>query len=227
VGASKLIDTPQVAAHTEPMDVPRLPGERHLELRATAVDSTLDKLLAAFTNKEVRPSMPGFLYLFSAQKYSHIVDDVYDGESRKELVLAAYKRQVGDFSRAKFALEPSAIKHQIEISDKPSTIIELQIQLGAEAAHRVIAPPLFERGETNLLDVQYQIPHPTRGLAAPRALEALLGYLETSPRGVVDELVVVESAFRNRAIAARQRVRVVPKKPSVESELPEESGSAA
>jgi len=227
VGVAKRIDTPQVAAHNKSMNEPQPAGEKYFELRATAADPTLDSLLAAFTNKEVRPAMPGFLYLYSAQTYRHFVDDIYDGESRKEMVLAAYKRQVGDFSRSKFSLEPTVVKRRVEISDKPSTVIELQIQLGAEAARRVIAPPFFELGDVGLLGVRYQIPHPVRGHAAPKALEALQSYLESNPRGVVDELVIVQSAFRDRSIAARHRVREVPKQPSEKSEPLEQSSSAA
>ncbi len=192
---------------------------KQFELRATAVDSTLDGLLANFSKKEVRPALPGYLYLFSAQKYVHIVDDMYDGESRKERLLATYRRQVGDYSRNRFSLEPTATKERVAISSRPSSVVNVRLQLGAEVAQRVIAPPFFEGADDSTVGMRYEVVSPVGGRGATNALEALNDYLETHPRGIVDEFIVVESAFRNRGYAVRDRKRVIPKEPaeSIES----------
>ena len=185
-------------------------GVTQFELRATALDPTLDLLLAACTMKQLRHELPGYLYLFSPQTYQHVVDDLIDGQSRKERRLASYRRQVADFHRNRFSLEPTVEKKRIDIQGNPTTVLEVHLQLGAEAARRFIAPPFFDQTTETTLPLYYQIPHPTRGLAAPQALDDLREYLESGPRGVIDELVVVQSSLRNRAFATRSRKRTLP-----------------
>lgn len=185
-------------------------GGTQFELRATALDPTLDSLLAALTMKQFRQELPGYLYLFSPNTYKHVIDDQFDGQSRKERLFASYKRQVHDFHRNRFSLEPIVEKKRIDISSHPSTVVELQLQLGAEASRRFISPPFFEETTGSTLPLHYEIPHPTRGPAAPRAVENLQEYLESSPRGVIDELIVVQSSLRTRAFATRSRKRTLP-----------------
>jgi hypothetical protein len=187
------------------------PGRKQMELRATASGDTLDRLLVEFTAPAMRKSLPGFLYLFGKEPYAHVVDDVFNGESQKDRVFKAYQRHVNDQVRTKFGLG-TEVGHEPTTSESPLARLELGINLGAEVARRLLVPPFFkniDRDET-ILPVVYTIPHPVEGQDMVRALGDLREYLGERPRGVVDELAVVEDKFWDRQIILRSRVREFP-----------------
>lgn len=184
------------------------PGSKQFELRVTASGDTLDRLLVAFTTPAERKRLPGFLHLFGQKPYIHVIDDVFDGQSQKERTLNAYRRHVTDQTRTKFNLSPE-VKHDPIIGEAPLRRIELGVNLGVEAARRLLAPPFFNDVEPNdtILPMVYTIPRPVDGQDMVRALGDLRDYAAERPRGVLDELAIVDQNSRERPIILRNRVR--------------------
>ena len=172
------------------------PGVEH-RIRLTVRDENVDALLARLTDTQTRHSLPGFLYVFSADAYFHNPDDYYDGYSQKEATLSGYRRLINDYNRSVFRLDDG-----IELEDRR---LFLNVSLGLEAARRVIAPPFADSTGSDSLRVYYDIPgnEPVNEDAFGQL--ALLA--ERRPGGVFDELALVAGAAALRPIIIRSRER--------------------
>jgi hypothetical protein len=223
-GNNSSVDPPYIACHTGSMSSPEQnpPGSKQLVLRATASGDTLDRLLVAFTAPAERKSLPGFLHLFGKKSYAHVIDDVFNGVSQKDRVLKAYQRHVTDQVRTKFGLYEKVRRYPTEKGSLPARL-ELGVNLGVEVARRLLAPPFFDDTEPDrtVLPMLYTIDHPVEGQDMVRALGDLREYLGERPRGVVDELAMVEEKFRDRPIILRSRVREYLEEDLIEVDTPE------
>lgn len=172
------------------------PGEAH-KLRLTVQDEVADQLLARLTDNQTRQHLPGFLYVFSEQTYTHVVDDLYDGSSQKDLEFRSYKRKVDDYNKHSFrAFEKVALENRT---------LHLQVHLGHEAASRIMSPPFFDKMESPEMDIYYKVPgeEPIDGLV----IDDLKAYLSEHPPKVYDELTIVSRQTALRSIYGRVRER--------------------
>ena len=182
------------------------PGKQ-FELRVSASDLEFDKRLAALTIPEARQRLPGFLHLFSQQQFLVSIDDRdIDGDSFTETRFRGFQMKVSKHTRNKFSLE-----RQAGVDGYPGDVqglrVRVGLQLGTQAASAIMAPPYFtaEQRAAELIPLYYAVPHPLTGGAAEEAYGQLVDYLEDRPRGVVDELSVVEGAVRHRSLRYRRR----------------------
>lgn len=154
-------------------------GEFRLSL---AVQNELAHVLIANTaDSETRGSLPGFLQVYST--YAHVLDldDMFDGHSRHEDAINAYKRRISDYNRHKFTLHPG-----VELRDKS---IMMRVYLGYEAASRVYSPPFNDAGSGTELEVYYRVPG--QGPVDESGIERLERFAATRPKAVFSHLGLV------------------------------------
>lgn len=185
------------------------PGKQ-FELRVSASDLELDAKLSALTIPEARQRLPGFLHLFSQQQFAVSIDDRdIDGNSFTETRFRGLQMKVSNYTRNKFSLD-SQVEKDTQLTEAQELRVRMGLQLGIQAPSALMAPPFFtaEEREKGQIPLYYIVPEPLQGESAEVAFAHLGEYLQTRPRGVVDELTLVERAVRNRSIRHRQRVEV-------------------
>lgn len=184
------------------------PGKQ-FELRVSASDLALDAKLSALTIPEARQRLPGFLHLFSQQKFLVSIDDRdIDGNSFTETRFRGFQMKVSNHTRNKFSLD-SQVEKNAQLTESEELRIRMELQLGIQAASVLMTPPFFtkEERENGQVPLYYVVPDPLQGELGEAAFGELGDYLQTRPRGGVDELTLVEHAVRHRSIRHRQRVQ--------------------
>jgi len=189
----------------------QLPSGKQFELRVAASERELDKRLAAFTVPETRHRLPGFLHLFSEKSFELDVQDRdIEGNSFTETQFRGLQMKVFNHTRNKFSFTSTVEK--VQASTSPEEVrVRLQLQLGLQAAKAIMVSPFFTatEKESGVIPMYYAVPEPTGTRTMGAALEELQEYLGDSPRGVVDELMLVEHAVRHRSIRQRQREQMI------------------
>lgn len=183
------------------------PPGKQFELRLTANDLEFDRLLAELTLPESRARLPGFLHLFSEKTLMHTVTDRdIDGHSQIETTFRAFQMKVMKYHRTKFSLGPTVSKER-QVSPKEELRVKLGLNLGIQATSDIVIPPFFtnEDKDQALIPFYYTIPDPVRARTMESAFERLTQYLGEEPRGIVDELTLVQTALRDRSIRTRTR----------------------
>jgi len=183
------------------------PPGKQFELRVAASDLEFDTLLSSMTLPETRPRLPGFLYLFSQRRF--ILDDHdrdIDGHSVAEARFRGFKMRVTNHLRQHFSIEPG-VEMARGGNDKEMVLLRLRMQLGIQAASEVMTEPFFSREEkeSGSIPMYYLIRDPLDASDIRNAVLDLEQYLDEKPRGIIDELTLVESAFRHRKIRDRLR----------------------
>ena len=192
----------------------RLPNQnppgKQFELRVAASDLEFDALLASMTLPETRPRLPGFLHLFSQRRF--ILDDQdrdIDGHSAEEARFRGFKMRVTNHHRHHFSVEPG-----VELAkagqNREIVLLKLRMQLGIQAASEVMTEPYFSKEEKSAggIPMYYLVHNPLHPSDMGSAVIDLEHYLDEKPRGIIDELTLVESAFRHRKIRERARPNV-------------------
>ncbi|MFZ2126616.1 MAG: hypothetical protein WAV04_03860 [Candidatus Microsaccharimonas sp.] len=183
------------------------PPGKQFELRLTANDLEFDRLLAELTLPATRARLPGFLHLFSERTFIHTVTDRdIDGHSQTETALRAFRMKVTNHTRTKFSLDDVVTKERVN-SGEQKTRINLGLRLGIQATSELVLPPFFdaEDRKKETIPFYYTIPDPVRTRTMGVAFRQLEQYLAEHPRGIVDELTLVELATRNRSLRTRVR----------------------
>ena len=183
------------------------PPGKQFELRVAASDLEFDTLLSSMTLPETRPRLPGFLHLFSQRRF--ILDDHdrdIDGHSVAEARFRGFKMRVTNHLRQHFSIEPG-VEMARGGNDKEMVLLRLRMQLGIQAASEVMTEPFFSREEkeSGSIPMYYLIRDPLDASDIRNAVLDLEQYLDEKPRGIIDELTLVESAFRHRKIRDRLR----------------------
>jgi len=184
------------------------PGKQ-FELRVSASDLELDAKLSALTIPEARQRLPGFLHLFSEQKFLVSIDDRdIDGNSFTETRFRGLQMKVSNHTRNKFSLD-GGVEKNAQLTESEELRLRMELQLGIQAASALMAPPYFtaEQRASARIPLYYAVPYPLKGDAADDAIGHLSEYLEDRPRGIVDELALVDRAMRHRSMRYRQRAQ--------------------
>ena len=207
--ATARVDPLDVACHTKNMaSSPHLsPPGKQFELRVAASDLEFDKKLSALTLPATRSLLPGFLHLYGERNFSLTVQDRdIDGRSNAEAQFRGFQMRITNRNRNKFSLSPEIEKIRLSTGEKEIRI-KVALELGLQVASEIMTAPFFTREERNdgIIPLYYTVPDPVHTRTMGVAFEDLEAYLSSKPRGIVDELILIESAFRTRAI--RRRVR--------------------
>ena len=185
----------------------QLPPGKQYELRVAASSLELDEKLAAFTNAATQPELPGFLHLFSQEKFLlQVTDRDIDDHSLTETKFRSFGMQVTNHTRNKYDLEPVA--EIIEQRGGNGLIITAKIKLGLQAAKEIMIAPFFtaKEKETQMIPLYYDVPDAIQRNKRPKALDDLRSFLLETKGGVIDELMLVERAVKFRSIRSRQRL---------------------
>jgi len=207
--AAAQVDPLDLACHTDTM--PSSPNQlspgKQYELRVAASDLTFDDILSRLTLPASRAALPGYLHLFSERRFHLDINDRdIDGHSHTETKFRGFQMRITKHNRNKYSLEPEAEKGRLASGEK-GVHVRVGLQIGIQAASELMIAPFFTPEERNagVIPMYYTIPDPVHARAMNTAFNALQEYVAENPRGIVDELTLVESALRMRAI--RQRVR--------------------
>lgn len=182
---------------------PHASSNKLFKLRVTAHDLEFDHLLANLSVPEARKALPGYLFLFSDKTFVLNESDTdIDGHSDNKMRMQTLQMQASKHARDHFPLAP-----KVELVTQPSNVLRLQLQLGIQAASRLMMTPFFSNEEKTsaVIPLHYRIPGSKMGESAKDAFSELESYLETQPRGIVDELTLIDAARQFRTY--RQRVR--------------------
>jgi hypothetical protein len=185
----------------------QLPSGKQFELRVAASNLTLDTLLSELTLPATRSSLPGYLQLYSDKLFHLNVEDRdIDGHSLTDTQFRGFQMRVTNNIRNKFPLDSTVEKVRLTTGDKDLRI-KVGLQLGVQVASELMISPFFDKEERDagLIGFYYTIPDPVHTRTMGVAFNNLQEYLAKGPRGVVDELMLVESALRTRAIRQRKR----------------------
>jgi len=187
----------------------QLPSGKQFELRVAASELEFDARLAALTIPETRNRMPGFLHLYSDQVFPLQVEDRdIDGNSFSETQFRGLQMKVFNHNRNRFSLETDIEKVRLAAGTEELRL-RVGLQLGLQAAKAIMVQPFFttEQKERGVIPMYYTIPSPVRGRAMGSAFGEIQSYLAGNPRGIVDEMMLVEQAVRSRSIRQRQRTQ--------------------
>jgi len=193
----------------------QLPSGKQYELRLAASDPEFDGLLSELTLPITRPSLPGYLHLYSDRQFILNTDDRdIDGKSFRETQFRGFRMRVTNHNRDRFSLSPQAEKVRMLTGDK-GLRVNLQLNLGVQAASELMVSPFFTSQERNegKIPFHYTIPDPVHARTMESAYSQIEKYLASKPRGIVDELMIVESAFRDRKMRDRIRQDKKPAEP--------------
>lgn len=185
----------------------QFPPGKQFELRVAASDLELDEKLSALTIPANRSSLSGFLNLYSEQSFFLDVQDRdIDGLSNTEARFKAFHMRITNRNRNKFSLG-SKIEKIHYATGEEETRIRVVLELGIQVASELMTPPFFtpKQREAESIPLYYTIPEPVHTRMIGVAFEDLESFLAKKPRSIVDELMLVESAFRTRAIRHRTR----------------------
>ena len=195
----------------------QLPSGQQFELRVTASNLELDAHLAEQTTPENRQDLPGYLHLFYEKPFN-INDDDRDieGRSFKEMQRQGLQMKVSSYTRNKFSLSPFAEKVEVK-GPIPEWRIRLELQLGLQASKAILIEPFFSADERKdgVIPMYYTIPNAMnfdkkgRSKTSDNALLRLQEYLDEKPHAIVDELMLVKTAVRQRSIRNRNRANAL------------------
>jgi len=191
--------------------MPHSPHQSHsgkqYELRVTASNLEFDEKLAAHTTPEARRRLPGFLHLFSQRRFLVDIDDRdIDGNSHTENHYRAFLMKTTRHHRNKFSLNLQAEKERLH-AGKDGLRIHVGLQLGMQAAKEIMIEPFFtpEERDEGVIPMYYAIPEPIHGRGMEVAVGRLQEFLFEHPKGIVDELMLVENAVKHRSLRTRNR----------------------
>ena len=190
---------------------------QQFELRVTASNPELDAHLAAQTIPENRQDLPGFLHLFYKKPF--VVNDNdrdIEGRSFKEIQRQGLQMKVSSYTRNKFSLSPHVEKVEMD-GLMPEWRINLELQLGLQAAKAILIEPFFTADErkSGIIPMHYTIPNALNfdetGSTEPSDVVVwrLREYLAKKPSNVVDELMLVKTAMRQHSIRTRKRANAM------------------